>query len=449
MVVFLSRILGPKLVGLSIVISVYVSIFETVFVIGFGPNIVQKSVLTNTIVASVFLANIFFGAIGFSMALAFSSLSDWMLGIKGALGLICVASTAIIIKSVGSTSLFVLQRRFEFKFLSLLEVFAALVANCFVCIPLVLKDPSPTAPILATIVEASIVSFGVLLRHPPRQIFLASFAEVREQFRFSLSLHLIRSLNGLARYSDKWLISRTLGVETLGLYSRASQIASSCETFFAAAFSRIIISEISRVEQDQPLVSQKLTVILRLVFATSFIGAAWICIFGDVLVLFFLGSDWMVVVEPLKIFSLSIGFRLASNVITYAARANTNLAPIVRSNAIATGLSFVILIISCRFDLSFIAIGYVIASVVQYLLTSWAYSKVTGIFVLLNFDLFRVGFLGVLIFSVSIATLKFAIKRIDNRETTALALALISAIALLTYIVVGWKNGWIKKVFKI
>jgi len=426
-VAILSRTLGPKDVGISIAVSIYVLVFETIFVIGFGPNIVQRTSLTNETLATVFCANLISAAIGFVLSIVTSVRADQLLGIDGCGTLIRIASVTIIIKSLGSSSLFIIQRQYQFKFLGLLETSAAVIANTFVCIPLAFIYPSPLVPIISTILEATIISIVGLVKYPPRNLALASFSETRNILQYSFGLHLVRSLNGLARSCDKWLIGRLMGAESLGLYSRASQVVSSCETVFASAFGRIIFSEMSRIQNNQDLIAKTVSTILTKIFRVSFLLTSWVWIFIDNLVEQVLGPDWTSIATTSKIFSIAIGFKLGSNALTHAARSNANITPLVKSNTIGIILSLVMISGACQFGLNFVAISSVGAAITQYILISKAFATIAGISINSFYQTIKVATKSSLVFIFMAAGLKIAIQKAVNPNASILILAFASA----------------------
>jgi len=157
---------------------------------------------------------------------------------------------------------------------------------------------------------ASVIADGFLPGLPDRSTNIQSFMQFG-MFSFAARIPVFISMN-----IDSVLIGRVLGAQTLGLYSRAYQLALMPTQQLTGPLSRVMLPTLSRLKNSTDQYNRALLRSQSIMTTIAAIGYASVIVFAAELVRIFLGPDWSGAVPIFQVLAL-VGLIDSANNLTY------------------------------------------------------------------------------------------------------------------------------------
>nr|WP_269136963.1 oligosaccharide flippase family protein [Vibrio cincinnatiensis] len=220
---------------------------------------------------------------------------------------ISIASLIIIPKSIAVVIEGVLIRNSDFKYLAYLNILTYVFGYFLVAIILSFNDFGAMSLIIASITQAII--FLILALHRAYTkfdlYFEKNFALMKNSFNVAFSVSSTQLLSNTTSQIDNIIVSKFLGLEVLGIYTRAYQLTVIPCNLIGQVINRSFLHYFSSgsVQERKNNVIQ-ISLILSFLFS-SFLVITF-NIFDDKIVFLLLGEAWGDVVYPLTILSLTI-----------------------------------------------------------------------------------------------------------------------------------------------
>ena len=142
-----------------------------------------------------------------------------------------------------------------------------------------------------------------LYRSKPRLSF--NFAPLKKFFSYSkwvVGQNMLDYFNSLI---DQFFVGRLLGAEKLGFYSKASDLASMTRASLLSIIGKVGFYAYNFIQDDLPKIQEGFVKSLNLMLVLSVPFSFLISIEGGAIVSVLLGSNWLPLVEPLKILALA------------------------------------------------------------------------------------------------------------------------------------------------
>lgn len=161
------------------------------------------------------------------------------------------------------------------------------------------------------VLASGLVEFLYLLRcsRAPMR-FPSSTYPVFALFRTGASLSSARIISFMASNVDRIIISRQLGADALGYYTRAFGLMMVPFKVFGVTFGRVFLSAFSKMEPDSPEFSALMSRVLALqglIYVPVSIG---LVASADTLVRIVLGSDWLSIVDITQVLFVTMFARM-------------------------------------------------------------------------------------------------------------------------------------------
>lgn len=289
--VVMARLLEPKDFGLVAMVTVITGIFQLFQDAGLSLATVQRHVITNDQVSTLFWVNILVGA---ALALLSAAIAPLLVRFYHEPRLLWVtmfSAAGFIVNSAGVQHGALLQRHMRFTALALIEIIAALMGG-LVGIGMALAGCGywallgmAIAPTATATISVWVASRWVPSR-PKRGVGAWSMIGFGGQV----------TLNGVVVYLssnlDKVLLGRSWGAAALGIYGRAYQLINIPRENLNSAVGLVALSALSRL-QDEPERFRRYflagySLVLSLVLPITIASA----LFANEIVLVVLGPSW-------------------------------------------------------------------------------------------------------------------------------------------------------------
>jgi PST family polysaccharide transporter len=212
---------------------------------------------------------------------------------------VCAIDLFLRTASVGPLAC--LQRYYLFKELAQIDLVAVIFGNGVVTIILgiALRDYWALAfgAIAASLVRL-LMLYGVL-RNRLRPNF--RLTGTLRMLRFGAGMMVARSLNYLAINIDNIIVGHALGVNAMGLYTRAYNLMSQPSSFVSEVYERVIYPRCAALRNHpdklDELYLRSIHILMWIVVPSAFLGV----LLAKPLVMLLLGGNWIEVVAPLKV----------------------------------------------------------------------------------------------------------------------------------------------------
>ncbi|MBC7286020.1 lipopolysaccharide biosynthesis protein [Hoeflea sp.] len=310
-VAVLARLVTPEQFGVVSAVLV-VSAFADVFgQLGVAPALVQKDEVTAEDVATGLAVSLIFGLIlGAGVFLG----APWIAGLFGSSELVQplkVVSLIFPLQALGLVSSALIQRNLGFRSLSLVDLGSYVFGYSAVAVLLAFFGLGYWSIIFGHLAQTILASIGYIVCNPhPFRVWIYG-ASIKELFRFGSGLTLGKLGNYVARNVDYLVVSRTLGQEALGFYSRAFYLMQQPTRLIGSVGDRVLFPLFASIKRERERLARVFYICTLVVFLVTSFAAAQIFVLAADLVRILLGDQWGAVVEPIKLLALSLPFRIA------------------------------------------------------------------------------------------------------------------------------------------
>ncbi|EKO3729982.1 oligosaccharide flippase family protein [Vibrio metschnikovii] len=220
---------------------------------------------------------------------------------------ISIASLIIIPKSIAVVFEGVLIRNSDFKYLAYLNILTYVLGYFFVALILSYNDFGAMSLIIASITQAFI--FLLLIFHRAYTKFDLYFEKnlslMKNSFNVAFSVSSTQLLSNTTSQIDNIIVSKFLGLEVLGIYTRAYQLTVIPCNLIGQVINRSFLQYFSsgsgQAKKNNVI---KMSLIFSFFFSAFFVVS--FNIFDDEIVFLLLGEAWGDVTYPLTILSLTI-----------------------------------------------------------------------------------------------------------------------------------------------
>ena len=301
--VVLARLLTPKdfgLIGMIVVFTGFAALFSEM---GFGTALIQRKVIEERHLSSIFWLNIVVGLILTCIFFAAAPLVSKLYSEPRLKTLTMLVSINFFLSSFKVVQFSILSRSMDFRKLAIIETITMFIAGFF-AITLALFGYGVWSlawqMIVTTII--GVILFWLSTEWKPR--FQFDKNAVKELLGFSGNLLGFNVFNYWARNLDNLLVGKFISSTGLGIYSRAYGLMLMPLSQISATLGRVLFPSLSRTQDDKALTKR---IYLKTVGAIALITLPMMTglfVVADSFVLALLGPKWVSVVPVLRILCL-------------------------------------------------------------------------------------------------------------------------------------------------
>lgn len=317
----LARILTPAEFGLIALSMMLGTLILMVCRIGFGPALVQLPQLSQAhITAAMTLAIPISALAAGGMVLAAPQIAAFF-DQPDLVPLLYLNALIPFMLGIAQVPESLLQRDLKFKTLTLLDGFSFMFGYGAVSIAMALMGFGAISVIYGLVAQdalRTILLFSIRFVRPGRGFGLS---DVRGLLRFGFGLSLVQATNMAAYQLDNLVVSKMLGTQALGFYSRAYQVITVPTKLIGNSLIKALFPAMSLIQSDTERFERGFARALGGSAVISVPASVFLFIFAPEIILVMLGDQWGQAVLPFQILSLAILFRVGHKVCEAAIRA--------------------------------------------------------------------------------------------------------------------------------
>ena len=307
----LARLLGPREFGLLGYALMCTTFLERVAQLGVGPALVQQRNIDDDMLRTAQVLSIASGVLsmlaiycGAGLVAAFFSEPELRLMLQ-------VLSVGCFIEALSVISDSLLQRELRFREIMIAETLSYFAAMGLIAILLAYLGFGVWALVMATLV-LKIIRWSVLWYCAPAvQFGVWSARHARELARVSLGFSLGRLFNFFSLQGDNFVVGRILGVDALGMYTRAYQLMTLPAMYVGQIFERVMFPAMARTQASSVALRVQFLFSLEAIGLIAMPAGVLLYLLGHEIVVVGFGERWEPVVPVVSVLSFGVFFRTA------------------------------------------------------------------------------------------------------------------------------------------
>ncbi|WP_431803273.1 lipopolysaccharide biosynthesis protein [Halobacillus andaensis] len=361
-----SAVCFPQEFGIIAVANMVIQ-FSIIFTqVGIGPAIIQKKELKKTDIQAGFHISVILSIIFYFVVFFAAPSIENFFEIDNIEKVIQFMSLSFIFLSLGIVAQSLLERKFKFKELFIVELYSYSIGFAIIGVILGVLGYGVWALAIAKVTQSALRSILLLYFERHTLSFKFHFEDVRFLLNFSGGVTLSRIFNYIALQSDKVIVGRILGATSLGLYERSHYIMSMSSTFVGKIVDKVMYPEMTK-EQDNKI---KLTSIYFFLLSIShLVVLPLVCVLillvPEVIRVLF-GENWMGISTPLRIILFITYLKISVRICDMLIRAKGAVYKGAFRKGIFTTLVIIASLIGVNWGITGVAIGVVIANIFNY-----------------------------------------------------------------------------------
>lgn len=303
----LAKLLGPEAMGLIGVALLGVAFVESVSDTGLSQGLLQARQSLNADTLSVLWSYQLLRGVLLCSIMFFSAvwISEFLRAPKGAI-LLQLISVVLIFRNATSIGFYLSQRGQDYKRTSLFASAFTIFDFIFgVCVAYIYK--STLSVVLSMVIVECLKCFFSYIFFFYKVKINFNYKKIKEIQSFGKWIWLNSILVFCLNQLDKILVSRIIGVVDLGVYQMASRLSQLAVADLGVAMGNFLFTRLSYLfREDNERAGIELIKAFNFVLTFSLLSVFVIAILGEAIISSFLGSKWLLMVEPLRILSIGM-----------------------------------------------------------------------------------------------------------------------------------------------
>jgi O-antigen/teichoic acid export membrane protein len=245
----LTQLLSPNdfgLIGMAMVVTGFVALFND---LGTSAAVIQKKILSETLLSSIFWINVAFGVSGMVIVLLIAPVASHFYHEPRVTLILKIMSFSFLISGLSVIQQAILERDLAFQRLAKIELIT-IASSSFVGIGLAFLGASVWSLVIQTLVSVTMTTtlLWTLSEWRPKMTF--RWKEVKSVSSYSLNLIGFQFFNYLSRNADYLLIGRYLGAQNLGYYTIAYRLMFYPIQTISSVIGRVMFPVYSQIQDD-------------------------------------------------------------------------------------------------------------------------------------------------------------------------------------------------------
>lgn len=365
--IILARLLTPKDFGLMGAALIIVKFIEQ-YPIGIGPAIVQLPTLETRHLRTGFTLSLILGLLIGAILWLLAPLFSILVANEQTIPILRFIAFTFPVRSIGTVAEALMERELKFRWLSAIQVFSYAIGYGIVGITLALLNFGVWALVYAYTVQIILRSLLPMLLQAHPKLPLLEPKATKTLLSLSGGFMITNFLEYLALQGDYIIVSRGLGLEALGLYTKAYHLMNLPAATMGQALNRVLFATLAKVQNERERLIRAYRRNVAIVALTILPLSLVMCVLAPEIILVLLGSQWTEVILPFQILALGTFFRFGDKVTSSVARSSGQLyrmawLKFIYAILIATGA-----ILGLSYGIPGVTLGVTVALILQYLL---------------------------------------------------------------------------------
>lgn len=309
--VVLARVLTPRDFGLLGFALMCTSFVDRIGQLGIGPALVQAHHITPDTIRTAKILTIGCGVLATAVVALSAHYMATFFDEPALQGILVALSIGCLLEALASTAEARLQRAMRFKEMMIADNAAYAFGMAGVGIVLALCGWGVWSLVFATLAMKIIRSVILECFQTSYPAGALRVEEALRLLRTGLGFSLARMLNFFSLQGDNFIVGRLLGVEALGMYSRAYQLMTLPAMYVGQVFEKVMFPSMAQSQACHTSLAHEFLLTLEAITLVALPAGAAMFILAPEIVLVAFGERWSAIIPVVSIVSFGVFFRTA------------------------------------------------------------------------------------------------------------------------------------------
>ncbi len=300
----LARLLVPKDFGIIGMALIFTALIQTVNELGLSAAIIQRKDISKKHLSTSFWISIFTGVTLCIVAVIASSFIADFFKERLVQPVISILSIGFILGSFGVVHRALLEKKIDFKNVTITEVGAAAFSG-IVSVVLALLGFGVWSLVIGSLMGNLGRTVFLWLRCPWRPLMIFDFRSFKELFSFGKNVMGSRILNYVDSNADYLLIGKFLSATSLGLYTLAYQMAIFPLLRISSIITRVTFPAFSIIQDNNAKLRVGYLKAIKYTSLVTFPLLAGLAVVAPKFIPIVVGEKWISMILPLQILCVS------------------------------------------------------------------------------------------------------------------------------------------------
>ncbi len=299
---FLARMLQSKEFGLLAVAMVIISLADTLSDFGISNSIIQKKIITNSQLSTLYWINVFIGILVSLSTYLLANFISTALNVPALKELIEVLSIAFIVIPHGQQFRALLQKELEFKAIGAIESLSAFL-GFIATMAITYFHPIAIAAIYGYLVNTLIrtLSFAYVGRKHYSPSLVFSLKGIGDNLKFGAYVTADSLVNFINTNTSTIILTKLLGPSIAGGYNLAYNIAVNPPSKLNPIITRVLFPAFAKIQDDNLKLKENFFKLLSIVGLLNFPALLGLLVVSNNFVLTIFGEKWSFIIVLLQI----------------------------------------------------------------------------------------------------------------------------------------------------
>ena len=290
-IVILARLLLPEEFGIVGLTTIFIGLIISINELGLSAAIIQRKDVNQIHLSTSFWASMGTGIILCFLTILLSPFVADFFQQELVKPVLIVSSIGLIIGSLSVVPRAILERKIEFKSITIVEISAAIVSGV-VSIFLAIKGMGIWSLVFGTL-SSNLISTVILWKISAwKPLLKFSFEHFKELFGFGGHVMGAQIINYIASHIDYLFVGKLLGALSLGYYSLANALVSFPLEKISWMIMRVTFPAFSTIQQDNEILRKGYLKVIKIISLITFPMLAGLFAVAPEFIVFFYGEKW-------------------------------------------------------------------------------------------------------------------------------------------------------------
>ena len=310
----LAHYLAPSDFGLMAIVAVIIGFSALFLDLGISASIIHRQDITHVQLSSLYWLNIASGIVLFVIIYSLAPVLANFYNEIELIPIIRLLAINFIISSLGSQYGLLLQKALKFNIMAKIGIVSVMVGFA-VAVSLAMNGYGVYALVYASLVSAAVsTSINIFIgikEHRPSFVF--QFREITPMISFGMFQMGERSINYFNSQFDVILIGKLLGVEALGIYTVAKNLAMRPAQIINPIITKVTFPIMAKVQNDTIRLKNIYLKTINYLSSVNFPIYVLLAILAEPIILTLFGTKWSDSIVILQILSIYGALRSTGN----------------------------------------------------------------------------------------------------------------------------------------
>ena len=306
-ITFIVRLLSPDEYGLIGIITIFITVFNSIVDSGFSNALIRKNDATDKDYNTMFLVNMGISVVLFGLMFLCAPFIAQFFARPELTALCRVMGIVVVINALSIVQNTVLTKRLDFKTKTKASFISSIISGV-VGIVMAYSGYGVWALVGQQISRQLLNTICLWIFNRWFPNFTFSIVSFREMWKFGWKLLVSAMIDTTWKEIYQVVIGKCYSPATLGLYTRASQFASICSSNLTTIIQRVSYPALSKMQDDRARLKNGYKRVIKITMLVTFTLMLGLGGCAKSLILVLIGEQWLPCVPMLQIVCFSMMF---------------------------------------------------------------------------------------------------------------------------------------------